>query len=198
MNKPVQISAPEPTGFPVCASTVPTYAPLTHPTGKDEWISSMRAYLARSGLLRGGAGEALMMDGLIPSASSKKPARQLSSLNVLKPLSGRIAGSAPPSIEPVTVSASRLSPMLPAWALRTLGDDIGLLATPTTKANQCAASMQKHPSCRRLTLALGGKIHPPHWEWMMGWPIGFTAFGRRETAKSPSKPPPHTSCLEGR
>jgi hypothetical protein len=198
MNNLATTYALEPIGSPNCGSIAPTYESSTLPAGKAEWVSSMRVYLARAGLLPVEGAEKPTTGGLIPSELSKKPAHQLSFWSASKPSSGNMNGSRKTSIEPVTVSASRLSPMLPAWVRLILGDDIGLLATPTTKANQCATSMQKWPSCRRLTLALGGKIHPHHWEWMMGWPIGFTAFGRRATDKSPSNQPPPSSCSEGR
>nr|AKH46945.1 DNA methyltransferase [uncultured marine virus] len=60
--------------------------------------------------------------------------------------------------------------------------DYGWLPTPTTKANQTAPSMQKHPSCRNLTGLIGhGPIHPEIWEWAMGLPIGWTELEPAET-----------------
>ena len=51
----------------------------------------------------------------------------------------------------------------------------GLLHTPTTKANFLAPSMQKWPSCRRFVMAFGGqKIMPEQFEFLMGYPIGWT------------------------
>ena len=64
---------------------------------------------------------------------------------------------------------------LPKWAHLILEDDCGFVATPTTMANQWAPSMQKHPGCRRLT-KLFGKPTPTIYEWLMGWPIGWTAL----------------------
>ena len=97
-------------------------------------------------------------------------------------------------------TAFRLQPLAPLTG--EIGS--GLLATPTTKGNQLALSMMKHPSCRRMAALrtpnagspkwrfswqeLGGssnpyrgtefgalKIHPWEWEWMMGFPKDWTA-----------------------
>lgn len=59
------------------------------------------------------------------------------------------------------------------WVLTTFGIDVGYLHTPTTKANFTAPSMQKHAGCREWVRVFG-KITPNHYEWMMGWPIGWT------------------------
>jgi hypothetical protein len=51
----------------------------------------------------------------------------------------------------------------------------GPLHTPTTKANFTAPSMQKWPCCRRYVQAFGGqKITPEQFEFLMGYPIGWT------------------------
>lgn len=54
-----------------------------------------------------------------------------------------------------------------------------LLATPTRKANQLAPSMQKWPGCKRLQdwAGTGGSPSPALYEWMMGFPDGWTALG---------------------
>lgn len=54
--------------------------------------------------------------------------------------------------------------------------DFGLLATPTATANQLAPSMAKWPGCRNLQAmsAATGLTLPTLYEWMMGWPIGWT------------------------
>jgi hypothetical protein len=50
-----------------------------------------------------------------------------------------------------------------------------LLATPTTKANRGTLSMQKWESCKSYTACFGlGPIHPMAWEWLMGFPLGWT------------------------
>ena len=75
-----------------------------------------------------------------------------------------------------------------AFQPRPLGPSIidrvgGLLATPTATANQTAPSMQKHPGCRRFVQICGGRITPASWEWMMGWPIGWTDLNALATDK---------------
>ena len=47
------------------------------------------------------------------------------------------------------------------------------LATPTATANQASPSMMKHPGCREWR-HLGLRVCPAHFEWMMGWPVGWT------------------------
>lgn len=59
------------------------------------------------------------------------------------------------------------------WALTTFGSGLGYLHTPTTKANYCAASMQKWP-CARAFVTVFGKPNPTNHEWLMDWPIGWT------------------------
>ena len=58
----------------------------------------------------------------------------------------------------------------------------GSLHTPTTKANFVAPSMQKWPSCRRFVEAFGGRaITPEQFEFLMGFPVGWTALEPSET-----------------
>jgi hypothetical protein len=44
----------------------------------------------------------------------------------------------------------------------------------------------------------GGKLNPEWVEWLMGWPIGYTASKPSETDKSPSKPQSRGESSEGR
>ena len=56
-------------------------------------------------------------------------------------------------------------------------DRAALLPRPTAKANQLAPSMAKWRSCRNLQKLVGrtgGHPHPLLWEWMMGFPTGWT------------------------
>lgn len=95
---------------------------------------------------------------------------------------------------------------LPMWALRILGNDHGPLPTPTKTANQFCKSMQKHPSCRRL-VKLFGKLTPEVFEWMMGWPIGWSALQplamdkyqqwQQRHGTSCAKEPPPEHCGNG-
>jgi hypothetical protein len=82
------------------------------------------------------------------------------------------------------------------WVLTTFGKDFGYLHTPTTMANFLAKSMQKHAGCRAWTMAFG-KITPNHYEWLMGWPLGWTDLKPLVMDKSPSAPQqPFNSFLE--
>lgn len=81
---------------------------------------------------------------------------------------------------------------VPPWVRLMLGRDAGLLATPTTMANQCSPSMQKHPGCRRLTRLLG-KLTPRAYRWLMGWPIDGK-WNVPVTDKSPCAPQSPGNC----
>lgn len=59
------------------------------------------------------------------------------------------------------------------WVLTTFGPAIGYLHTPTTKANYCAASMQKWAGCRAWRQVFG-EVIPEFHEHLMGWPIGWS------------------------
>jgi hypothetical protein len=71
------------------------------------------------------------------------------------------------------------------WALTTYGAGIGYLHTPTTIANFCAPSMQKHPSCRAWRKVFGA-VSPSAFEYLMGWPLGWTDLKPLATDKSHS------------
>jgi hypothetical protein len=81
----------------------------------------------------------------------------------------------------VTPSERSLFPRQ-TWALTTFGKDIGFVHTPTTKANYAAASMQKWPAAREFVRVFG-RPDPSNQEWLMGWPLGWTALEPLETAK---------------
>jgi hypothetical protein len=68
------------------------------------------------------------------------------------------------------------------WVVTTCGTGTGFVHTPTCTANYAAPSMQKWPSCRSFVHAFG-KPTPTNHEWLMGWPIGWTASEPLETAK---------------
>jgi hypothetical protein len=81
---------------------------------------------------------------------------------------------------------TRNGTVYPLQPLAPLTDETvsGLLPTPTTMANQLAPSMQKHAGCRRLFQMMGGRngrITPTLYEWMMGFPIGWTDLKHSET-----------------
>jgi hypothetical protein len=86
--------------------------------------------------------------------------------------------------------------LLPSWAHHILGADVGPLPTPTATANQFCKSMQKHPACRRI-VKLFGKLTPEIFEWMMGWPIGWTDLRPLETDRFQQWQEKHgTSCAK--
>lgn len=60
------------------------------------------------------------------------------------------------------------------WVRTTFGNAIGFLHTPTATGNYCAPSMQKH-QCARAFRQVFGSVTPEAHEWLMGWPIGWTA-----------------------
>ena len=65
----------------------------------------------------------------------------------------------------------------------------GLLHTPTCAANFMAPSMQKHGCCRRYVAVFGDqKIMPEQFEFLMGYPIGWTEIDPSETPSSPKSP----------
>lgn len=82
------------------------------------------------------------------------------------------------------------------WVRTTFGSDIGLLHTPTTKANYSAASMQKWACCRNYMRAFG-KASPEADEYLMGWPAGWSVIEPSETVKSQSAPQSHSSKAAG-
>ena len=93
------------------------------------------------------------------------------------------------SVRPRTFSDSvtfvTLSELLPpAWVPRIGEFDTGYLPTITTRNNQQSPSMLKWPAYQRLAeLAGGQKLPAAFWEWMMGWPIGWTDFEPLATDK---------------
>jgi len=58
--------------------------------------------------------------------------------------------------------------------------------TPTAKANHCAPSMQKWPGYLRFQrlVGTGGRPHPEVFDWMMGFPQGWTALEQPATRSS--------------
>ena len=76
---------------------------------------------------------------------------------------------------------------LPPLAPLTDATAFGLLPAPTTMANQLAKSMQKHQGCRLLSQmagGVGGMVSPRMYEWMMGFPTGWTELERWATPSS--------------
>jgi hypothetical protein len=79
------------------------------------------------------------------------------------------------------------------WVLTTFGSDTGYLHTPTCAANFAAESMQKHPNCR-VFVRVFGRPGPTNFEWLMGWPIGWTDSKLLGTDKFQSWQQRHLEC----
>ncbi len=179
---------------PTSKSSAPTCAPTAPPATVAGWISAMRASLVRSGLLPAEALATPTIYGTPPAACSTRSAPSGSCSSAFRASRQSTLEFAPTSAESDTPYRVPSSWTLPRWVLLMLGSDIGLLATPTTKANQCCHSMMKWPSCRRLALASGGRLTPEFYEWMMGWPIGASGSRPLATGWSRSARLPLTSC----
>lgn len=163
---------------------------LEHSTGDpgvDAWISSLRASRANHS---------------VRPAEEEKPKRVFSTRsNVwskkfsLWPLYSRMSWRAPsPNIFARTCTAS--AP--PSWVPRITESDSGWLPTPTTRNNQQSVSMLKWPAYLRLDILCRGKKLPiEFWEWMMGWPIGWTDLKPLEMAKFRSWLEKHGKIMSG-
>ena len=66
------------------------------------------------------------------------------------------------------------------------GGASGLWPTPTAKANHNSPSMRKWPAYRRLQD--NGGASPSRWEWMMGYPAGWTVSEQSETQSNRRSP----------
>lgn len=79
------------------------------------------------------------------------------------------------------------------WVVTAFGSDTGYLHTPTATGNYCAPSMQKHAGCREY-LRVFGKVTPASHEYLMGWPIGWTALEPLVTVRSLTQPRMLSAC----
>lgn len=80
------------------------------------------------------------------------------------------------------------------WVLTTNGPGFGYLHTPTATGNYCAPSMQKWP-CARAFRQVFGAVTPEAHEYLMGWPIGWSASEPLETDRFQSWLQAHFSSL---
>lgn len=70
----------------------------------------------------------------------------------------------------------------PIWVRHIVDRDGGLLPTPTATVNHECQSMSKWPAYRAFQDWLGGqRIAPALWEWMMGFPVGWSDSRPLET-----------------
>lgn len=160
IDVPSSDSAAPMDGFQVCTYGRATSAPLLVTDGAEKWISSMRAFLARVGQLPAEDLASRQITGRRWLESHTKCDQDSCFSNLSPASSASTSDSRMISLPSDTRSSRRSSPMLPLWVRHILGADIGLLHTPTRKANQCAPSMMKWPSCRRLKIAARGKLTP--------------------------------------
>ena len=80
--------------------------------------------------------------------------------------------------------------------LRTSDRDGGYVATPTATANQWSPSMKKHPGCSALAKMFGPGMKCGAFEFLMGWPAGWTDLGPLEMVKFQSWLRLHGMCLD--
>jgi hypothetical protein len=73
---------------------------------------------------------------------------------------------------------------LPTSARRTSAPAYGWLPTPTHTANQFCDSMMKHVSCRNLKRLFPAGELCLIYEWLMGFPIGWSDASASETLSS--------------
>lgn len=160
-----------------------TYEPSTLERGVAAWISSLRDFRASRSPRQVAAGVSRRTCGRNACASSETP-HQLSFFSRTSP---DTQSSAPVTIFSAKDSAQwapRFQP--PNWVAVMTGRAGGFLPTPTRKANVCAPSMAKWPGCAAMQkLERGPTPSPNTWEWMMGFPIGWTAFAHSATPSSP-------------
>lgn len=79
------------------------------------------------------------------------------------------------------------------WVATIFGSDIGYLHTPTCTANYAAPSMQKWP-CAKAFTSVFGSPSPTNHEYLMGWPIGWSALSPLETDKFQQWQQRHGPC----
>lgn len=161
-----------------------TCEPSTLERGVERWISSWRDFHAKPSQPQAVDGALPTTSGLSAFESSRSVGRGSYSQRMFPPCQS----SAPLTILSLEDS-ERLWPRYPppSWVSRITGRAGGFLPTPTRKANCCAPSMRKWPGCAAMqTLEPGATPRPSTWEWMMGFPIGWTDLRRWATQSCPT------------
>jgi hypothetical protein len=169
---------------------------LTHPNIPDEWIALMQDSLVKTLALLESKKESLREQGrdftekscvllasLDPDMCSWKMSQQLKAKDL-----------------------TRLSKTWPSWGMtvngsayehpmsgRTITETDGFyLPTPTAHNAKEAGYPAEHTrNTPTLGSVIGGKINPRFTEWMMGWPIDYTALEPSVTVKSRSRSQSH-------
>lgn len=168
-----ECSSPSPSGM--------TSKPSTGDPGEGRSTSSPAASLASPSLPQAAGERSQPTDGPPCSESSERSSPSTSSerTSLESPSS-----KPPPSYAPSDTYVEPPEFPPPAWVPRIGVNDSGWLPTPTATANPDCDYMQRWPSHRRLREAFGRRsLGPTLWEWMMGWPIGWTALKPLETGR---------------
>ena len=147
-----------------------TFVPLTAERGVESLMSSLEVFLVKHLVQQQQGKIRQMIFGLKCEESWQMSLRgtYLPKMSQEKPLT-----------QPVTIlnrwvtKPKQLPLVRKTWVQTTYGKDFGYLHTPTTMANFCAPSMQKHAGCRNWVKVFG-KVTPEAQEYLMGWPTGWT------------------------
>lgn len=162
-----------------------TSPPSTASLGVKRWIASLQASRAsHSPPPREGDGSRQTSGPTSPASSQSAELQSCSSkTSAASRWSGRAGSLLPWDTTPLSAD---LAP--PPWVPRTDETGGGYLPTITVRVNYSSPSMMKWPAYRRLRLLTGGvRPGPTWWEWMMGVPMGRTAYASSATASSPHK-----------
>lgn len=156
-----------------------TFVPLTAERGAASFISSLEGFLAKH--------SAQQQRGITrPTIFGRKCAESwqmsLPGTSLRRTSAEMRSTQRPTTLSRWVTKPAHLPYPRKTWVLTTFGPGIGFLHTPTTQANFCAPSMQKWRSCREWVRTFG-VITPQNYEWMMGWPIGWTDLRPLETDK---------------
>lgn len=173
-RSPATSSAPE--CATVAWTTLPsgtTSVPSTPSPGVESWIRSLQDTRARVSAPPLVAGTSSPTSPERSCESSTDAGHRLSSSRTSSRRDATSPGSENSSTvwDTVVRLCSKREP--PTWVPRTKGNGYSYLPTPTATANQTASSMMKWPACR-LLMHLFGNITPRLYEWLMGWPEGWT------------------------
>lgn len=169
-----------------------TFVPLTAERGAALFISSLEDFLARH--------SAPQQRGITRPMIFGRKCAESWQMSLPGTCLRRTSAAMQSTQRPTTLSRWVTKPAhLPypraTWVRTTFGADIGYLHTPTTQANFCAPSMQKWGSCREWSRTFG-TITPEIFEWLMGWPLGWTDLKPLVTDKSLNVQQRHGECSE--
>lgn len=147
----------------LCSRSGTTFGPSTADPGVKRWISSLRASRASLIQQQAAGGVSPRIFWKRPFESSKKFSLNGSSWRMCNALHS----------EPYRPGQA----VPPSWVPRISANDTGFLPTMTTRMNQQSPYMRRWPAYERLWRLTGGARLPlSFWEWMMGWPIGWSGL----------------------